>query len=115
MSDQPMPPYNPIVNVPLRPGPPRPLRPIVVRPVGPLPRSLLPVNALWECTNGWCGCSYLRVYVWAATEAAALAMARDALLKKNPKYGNSKVEARLLFKADAAPFATEPSDEGWPE
>jgi hypothetical protein len=62
------------------------------------------MNTLWECTNGFIGESYVRCYVWAPDEQTALSML------PGPK---EILKARKLFSADAAPFRTQWSDEGW--
>ncbi len=73
------------------------------------------MNSLYECTNGWCGEAYLRVYVWAPDDETAVRMAKEAFIAKSEKYRDNEVVARLLFRADAEPFATVPDDAGWPD
>jgi len=76
---------------------------------------------LYEVMNGYIGFSYTRAYVWAEGEEQALELARDAYLEqaKDPKTRGypakywTGLECKLLFSADAEPFATVPSDEGW--
>jgi len=61
---------------------------------------------LFEVTNGFTGCSYVRVYVWASDKLKAIEMSKAKL-----KVGT--FVARFLFSSDSASFCTEISDEGW--
>lgn len=72
---------------------------------------------LYEVTNGWTGESYVRCYVWAEDEAAALELAGQSFrqhrqAKEHPSvYEDLQIEK--LFSADDPPFATAVSDSGW--
>lgn len=71
---------------------------------------------LYEVTNGYIGESYVRVYVWAISEAQALELAQQSFKSAHPNNRSDYSEdltAKLLFKSDSAPFATRPSDDGW--
>ena len=61
---------------------------------------------LFEVTNGFTGCSYVRVYVWAFDNFQAIDMAKLEL-----KAG--AFVAKCLFSASDVPFCTKSSDEGW--
>lgn len=88
------------------------------------------MNGLYEVTNGWMGESYVRVYVWAADEKQARELACVAYEREvrggtpyrpeTPEELERRVEDRvknlevtLLFRADAEPFSTVPSSDGW--
>lgn len=74
------------------------------------------IAALYEVTNGYIGESYVRVYVWAISEAQALELAQQSFKSAHPNNRSDYSEdltAKLLFKSDSAPFATRPSDDGW--
>lgn len=74
---------------------------------------------LYEITNGWMGCSYVRQYAWAESEQQAkeLAYAAQTNGPRAPKQpvSQSELKVRLLMAGAAEPFATAPDDEGWPE
>lgn len=78
---------------------------------------------LFEITNGYIGESYVRCYAWAESTEQALALAREQFRaeEEGRKYGVPRTEywERLeiveLFDSSTAPFATRPSDDGWPE
>ena len=65
---------------------------------------------LYEITTGWTGESYERCYVWAPDEHIACELFHE-------KYGDTRDSVRtsvkFLFSADAEPFVTELSTEGW--
>lgn len=62
---------------------------------------------LFEITDGFWGCSYVRAYAWSVNENESLEMAK-AKFKKG-----AALEARLLFDSNEKPFCTEVSSEGW--
>lgn len=67
---------------------------------------------LWEVTNGWMGCSYMRVVVIAPDEETALAMAADQFTAVDSKYIGSKMQAGLCCGDLTKPWVSRPSDEG---
>lgn len=80
------------------------------------------MRALYECTNGYMGTSYVRVYVWADSDehARALALVAFGTDRETRPWRDSESyvridECRKLFDASAEPFVTTPNDEGWPE
>lgn len=79
-------------------------------------------RALYEVTNGYIGESYTRCYAWADSELAARRMAGERFRADSDKLGASHrypseywetLTVRKLFDADAAPFSTLVSTEGW--
>jgi len=62
---------------------------------------------LYEITNGYTGCSYVRAYAWAKDVERAMALFKE----RNGDF--PKLEVRLLMRGDSAPFVTKASDEGW--
>ena len=66
---------------------------------------------LYEVTNGSCGESYVRVYVWCDSEEKALSMARRAFTTGGKDF--KRLSAHALLSEYDAPFATNPSDSGW--
>lgn len=71
----------------------------------------------YEISNGWTGESYVRVYAWAESEEQALNMAKEKLKAAAGKAYDESYYERLniqhWFSADAAPFCSEVSDEGF--
>ena len=77
---------------------------------------------LFEVTNGYIGESYVRVYVWAADEASARALAETSYRTEDEqrlpynRYGEkcwTDLKCQKLMSSDDMPFATVPSDSGW--
>lgn len=71
---------------------------------------------LFEVTNGFIGESYIRVYVWADSEEAALAFARQTYQDNAKNYGEhywSNLHCRKLFSQTDSSFCTLPDDAGW--
>lgn len=67
---------------------------------------------LFEARNGQTCFSYVRCYIWAPDQGAAVAMALQAFA--NSKLDRSdKITVRALFDESEAAFATLPNDEGW--
>ena len=62
---------------------------------------------LYEITTGSVGMSYVRAYAWAATEEEV----RRLFAEKNP--GQRIADVERLFDADAPPFCTVVSSDGW--
>ena len=62
---------------------------------------------LFEICNGYTGCSYLRSYVWASSEARAIEIFKG----KYPRYSIGTI--KRLLQADESEFITEHDDEGW--
>lgn len=77
------------------------------------------MKSLYEAVNGYIGCSYVRCYVWADSEAEARQLADAAFAKRAEgrpnESGSMTKEIRKLFDADSEAFATVPCDEGWRE
>jgi len=74
------------------------------------------VMNLYEVTNSFFGCSYVRCYVWANDQSEALKLAREAYKRDGANYRPNywkKLECKFLFSEDAESFATVPSDNGW--
>lgn len=81
--------------------------------------------SLYEVTNGFCGQSYVRCYVWADGEAAALELSLERFRGESSEKPDPRMDAKaverwqenlevtLLFSADAQAFSTFPSDEGF--
>ena len=70
------------------------------------------IMKLFEITNGYMGCCYVRVYALAIDKTEALRMAKESYEKG--KYDSKSLGAELLKdNLDGAPFCTKPSDEGW--
>ena len=75
---------------------------------------------LYEVTNGYCGNSYIRCYVWAETETnareAATLQYKKAYQKALGKTNEDAwpdLELEYLFDDQSEPFVTEISDDGW--
>jgi len=75
---------------------------------------------LYEITNGYSGCAYVRCYAWAENESQALALATEVFRQQTedryrpyPKNYWEQLECKLLFSEDSEPFVTEPDDTGW--
>lgn len=67
--------------------------------------------ALYEAVNGYLGESYVRVYVWAASEDEARRLANAAFEAAGMSL---TTHIRFLFASKSVSFATTPDDSGWP-
>ena len=71
------------------------------------------MKALYEITNGWTGCSYVRLYVWADDPAEAHELAWEKYQEQYPDSEIEKLQMVKLFDSNRESFATEPNDEGF--
>jgi hypothetical protein len=79
------------------------------------------MKSLFEVINKYLGQSYTRVYVWAETEDQAIEMATQSIKKEAEQFPYyeydywTDLSIAKLFDADAEPFVTLPSGDGWRE
>ncbi len=77
------------------------------------------MKTLYEITNGFMGCSYVRVYALASDETMALIMAElsfSSCIKQNGgnvSYCTNLKAVILKENLQGDSFCTKPSDEGW--
>jgi hypothetical protein len=74
--------------------------------------------SLYVVTNGFVGETYVRVYVWAPDEVAAVSLAREAFKKKAEAENYDKsywsyLRCLKVFSNTDVPFCTLPSDSGF--
>lgn len=72
--------------------------------------------SLYEVTNGYHGESYVRVYVWCASEHMALKLAKESFREAAGNHGAdywTNLRAEFLFSADNESFASKPSNNGF--
>ena len=65
---------------------------------------------LYEIETGGVGYSYCRCYAWANSEEEAVLLCRE---KNKTRRLPHDLKAKLLFSADALPFCTLISGDGW--